>query len=488
MSGTRGISVRYSSCTALDRDHAAYMAHGGLVVPFDGAGVPDPNTRLVIRIEVTGGPAFELVGRVGQTIPGRGFMVTFEEESRPAQAALDTFVQDPRFQAVLQQERIPSPAPPWVTLLLPEEALTPLPSLPEEALTPLPSPPEATPAAASPAEEQGQEELLPFPATDLAADLNLHEDSKDELDFDEDPEAELEFDESLGDELDSGQDPGEPPWSASEEETSSIRRPKPGEAYWVFVLKFTTLRAYVEHTRGFAETRKLRIPDPRESEDIHAHEVARIRLTLPGHNVFEMWGVIEDVAADSVEVRVSENDEQFRKAILHPESVAGQKRLEREQPEDQREIVTVRLRQEVPVEDLDKMPIRRRLQRMGMDDKINLALSGNREERMALATDSNKAVHHYLLKNAKITLDEIAFMARLPSLNPDVLDKIAENPSFVQNPTVVKALVYNPKTPVRTAIRLLDRLPRPEVLNLSKRMTMNRRLVMAAKKKIERSK
>ena len=120
-----------------------------------------------------------------------------------------------------------------------------------------------------------------------------------------------------------------------------------------------------------------------------------------------------------------------------------------------------------------------------MDDKINLAQAGNKEERMALAMDPNKAVHHYLLKNAKITVDEIAFMARLPSLNPPVLDKIAENPAYTQNPSVAKALVYNPKTPVRTAIRLLDRLPRSEVMNLAKRMGMNLKLVMAAKKRLE---
>ena len=75
-------------------------------------------------------------------------------------------------------------------------------------------------------------------------------------------------------------------------------------------------------------------------------------------------------------------------------------------------------------------------------------------------------------------------MARLPSLNPDVLDKIAENPAYTQNPTIVKALVFNPRTPVRTSIRLLDRLPRNELVNLSKRMSMNQRLVMAAKNKL----
>ena len=47
---------------------------------------------------------------------------------------------------------------------------------------------------------------------------------------------------------------------------------------------------------------------------------------------------------------------------------------------------------------------------MGMDDKINMALSGNREERMALAMDSNRAIHHYLLKNAKDRQEKIALI------------------------------------------------------------------------------
>ena len=105
---------------------------------------------------------------------------------------------------------------------------------------------------------------------------------------------------------------------------------------------------------------------------------------------------------------------------------------------------------------------------------------------MALASDGNKAIHHYLLKNARTSMDEIVMMARLPTLNPDVLMKIGENPAYTQNPQVVRNLVFNPKTPVKLAVRLIDRLPK-SVLNLiAKRTSMHRSIVSAAQKKLGR--
>ena len=213
-----------------------------------------------------------------------------------------------------------------------------------------------------------------------------------------------------------------------------------------------------------------------------------LRLTLTEQNVFNAWAIIESISYDEVELRVDPNDESLRKAIVYKDTIGARARLEAEKDLPPGEVSVIRLTEVVPDEREEDMPIRRRLQRMGMDDKINLAQAGNKEERMALAMDPNKAVHHYLLKNAKITLDEIAFMARLPSLNPDVLDKIAENPAYTQNPSVAKALVYNPKTPVRTAIRLPDRLPRSEVMNLAERMGMTVKLHMAARTRLETSK
>jgi hypothetical protein len=259
--------------------------------------------------------------------------------------------------------------------------------------------------------------------------------------------------------------------------------PGPGAEYPVFVVRYNLVRDYVPVVELLKSEQRLILEYQEKASK--PGQVAMVRLQLPGHNVYRMYGLIESVANGRVTLRFDDKNEQYAKAILFDELAQAKGRLKNEGPGDPKPPEVKRFNEVRPTEDPDSLPIRRRLQRMGMDDKINLAMSGGREERMALAMDGNKAVHHYLLRNAKISLDEIAFMARLPSMNPDVLEKIAENPSYTQNPSVVKALVYNPKTPVLTAIRLLDRLPRAEVVNLAKRTGMNLRLVMAAKKKLE---
>jgi hypothetical protein len=272
--------------------------------------------------------------------------------------------------------------------------------------------------------------------------------------------------------------------AAASDETPFFPRPGPGDHYVVYVVKFPSLLDYSAVRDRFHDTQRIELAY--HEEHASPGDLSQLRINLPGRNMFEMYAVIERVEPNLVELRVDKFDAVFVLATGFLTSVAGQKRLQGEKESDRGPIEILRLEEQRPADDPDKMPIRLRISRMSMEDKINLALSGNREERMALATDTNKAIHHYLLKNAKMSLDEISFMARMPTLNPDVLGKIAENPAYTQNPQVVKSLVYNPKTPIMVALRLLDRLPRPELLTLSKRTSMNARLIQAAKKKYER--
>lgn len=365
---------------------------------------------------------FDIHARAGHFIKNRGVMVSFEEGGLDQQAALDEWVASSDFQAAVRAEPEAGLRKPEVSRFL---------------------------ASAGARAPSGGGDFAPRGEDDDTEPRTLR-----------------------------------PRGRASSAEQIELRRPEPGETFVVYVVKFATVGEYVEHIQPFEKEQLFTIPI--EDAEAAINTPCLLRLTLPGHSVYNVWGVIERVEPKAVHCRCDPNDDAYRRAVLHPSTVHSKARLVRETAADREGVKVIRIIEEVPAEDPEKMPIRRRLARMGMDDKINLALSGDREERMALAMDSNKAIHHYLLKNAKITLDEIAFMARLPSLNPDVLDRIAETPGYVQNPTVAKALVYNPRTPVKTAIRLLDRLPRSEVMNLAKRTNMNMRLVMAAKKRLEK--
>lgn len=321
----------------------------------------------------------------------------------------------------------------------------------------------------------------------VAAPLAADDAADDDDDDDSDAPADRydDYDDHPYDDDDDG-DPGSTTSDDDEEATAfpkNFRTPNPGEKYVVYVVKVKTVLDLVELIPTFRQTATLVVPyamDPAAEGDL-----AQLRLTLPGRNIFLLWALIGRVRPTDITLHVNPESKAYAQALAFPKSVLGARRMSTERQENRGPLEVIRLEEERPRESEKDMPVRRRLARMSMEDKINMALSGTREERMALAMDGNKAIHHYLLKNARISLDEVAFIARLPTMNPDVLGKIAENPSYTQNLQVVKHLVYNPKTPVPVAIKLLDRLPRPEIMLLAKRMSMNQRLVQAAKKKIE---
>jgi hypothetical protein len=453
-----GFHLKYASARVLQRDYTMRLAKGGMLVAWKSP--PAEGVGLLLRIEAPDGTIFDLKGRVAHRAAGSGFIINLDSG---ATRALDLFMKSDRFKRVLDADKDSSSPPPVTTAIGGADGGAEVGAGDDDAAQ------DGETLAASEGEMQGATDDPFDPVTAALREAN-------ETGSDNGAGAD---EQGAGDGEDGGYqaaDVGHLP--------QGLAKPGPGDEYTVYCVKFHTVLDFAAMRDEFRRTKQMRVEyveDPGRQG-----KVAQLRLILPGHNVYKVFGLIEKVDATGVVVGFDENNEKFRQACLYIDTPAAKGRMKTEETTSARKPPSIaRLLEIVPEEDPDKMPIRRRLQRMGMEDKINLALSGDREARMALATDGNKAIHHYLLRNAKISLDEIAFMARLPTMNPDVLDKIAENPQYTQNPSVVKALVYNPKTPVPTAIRLLDRLPRPEVMNLAKRSNMNLRLVMAAKKKLE---
>jgi hypothetical protein len=113
-------------------------------------------------------------------------------------------------------------------------------------------------------------------------------------------------------------------------------------------------------------------------------------------------------------------------------------------------------------------PLSERLKKMTVTEKMQLAISGSRDERTALFRDSNKTLHIYVLKNPRLGLDEVQAAAKLPQLSPDALKMIAEHRDWGMNPTICASLVRNPKTPMPLALRMLDRVPVNELRAIAK--------------------
>ena len=128
--------------------------------------------------------------------------------------------------------------------------------------------------------------------------------------------------------------------------------------------------------------------------------------------------------------------------------------------------------------------LRRQLAEMTVNEKRQAAIHGRREVRLLLIKDRSKAVHPFVLQNPAVTLDEIEQIAKMPSVNPDALRMIAGNREWVRSIGVCRALVRNPKTPLREALTLLDKLPISDIRALAKSENVKTPIQRAARKKV----
>jgi hypothetical protein len=130
--------------------------------------------------------------------------------------------------------------------------------------------------------------------------------------------------------------------------------------------------------------------------------------------------------------------------------------------------------------------LQQRIHRMTADQKRELALTGDRVERLALLRDTNKLVHTFVMRNPNLSGDEVRLMAGMRNINPLVLEKIAQSPEWTRDQRIVAAVVGNPKTPTPIATRLLDKLAAGELRRLSKATDVPPAIQRVARRKLAR--
>ena len=104
------------------------------------------------------------------------------------------------------------------------------------------------------------------------------------------------------------------------------------------------------------------------------------------------------------------------------------------------------------------LTILQRINQLTVPERIKLALTGNRTERMILVKDSNKLVASAVLESPKITEDELIMMLRDRSIAQEIIAKIAGNREWSKNYTMMLELVQNPKTPLKKSLSLVKNL------------------------------
>lgn len=115
---------------------------------------------------------------------------------------------------------------------------------------------------------------------------------------------------------------------------------------------------------------------------------------------------------------------------------------------------------------------------------IQLALHGGRDDRNRIIRGRDPTLHTFVLKNPKLTLDEVAALAKSPTTAPDALKTIAERRDWFQRPEVATGLVRNPRTPVPIAIRMLEHIAVRELRRIAKHEGVRGPILRAARKKV----
>ena len=133
---------------------------------------------------------------------------------------------------------------------------------------------------------------------------------------------------------------------------------------------------------------------------------------------------------------------------------------------------------------VDRESLQAQIEAMSVNDKRQAALHGKKDMRWLLVRDQNKTIHSFVIKNPAITVDEIEQIARLTSVNPEVLHTISQNRDWTRSQSVVRNLVKNPKTPMPDALSVLDKLPVGEIRALAKSSSVRTPIQMAARKKM----
>lgn len=135
--------------------------------------------------------------------------------------------------------------------------------------------------------------------------------------------------------------------------------------------------------------------------------------------------------------------------------------------------------------EVDEHNLYQAVKNMTMGQKIKLALSGNKSAREFLVKDSNKMVSLAVLKNPRVTEDEVLKVANTKGTPEDLLRHIARNKEWVKSYSVKMGMISNPKTPLAISMKLLDSLFENDLQKICKSKNIPGVLASAARRKLD---
>lgn len=115
----------------------------------------------------------------------------------------------------------------------------------------------------------------------------------------------------------------------------------------------------------------------------------------------------------------------------------------------------------------ERVSLIRRIMFMNTKDRMKLAMKGDREARGILIRDSNKVVCSAVVKNPRISEQEIEGISAMRTVADEVLRIISLNRAWMRSYVIIHNLARNPRTPIPTAMNVLPRIRTKDLQQLS---------------------
>jgi arsenate reductase-like glutaredoxin family protein len=142
-----------------------------------------------------------------------------------------------------------------------------------------------------------------------------------------------------------------------------------------------------------------------------------------------------------------------------------------EETDAQRQAIMSKILSELTADEADlsseRVSALNRIMRMGMKDRVKLAMKGDREARNILIRDPNRIVVLAVFNNPKITEQEIEKLAAMRTAPEEVLRSIANSRQWSRSYSVVHNIARNPRAPIANVLTILSRLQLKDLTALS---------------------
>jgi hypothetical protein len=121
----------------------------------------------------------------------------------------------------------------------------------------------------------------------------------------------------------------------------------------------------------------------------------------------------------------------------------------------------------VPAPEERKDSVLQKIAKLNIQGRISLAMRGNKEERSILIRDATKLVSIAVLDSPKVSDGEVEKFALQKNVLEAVLRAIPMKRKFAKNYSIIRNLVFNPRTPLDLSLGLIKNLLIHDLKNLS---------------------